>query len=343
MRLSESLRKNIIKTSVGVILNKFKIKSRRSVLFFEDILANYIKECEDAGYREEMKEIAHKWATLAAQQLAPTGLKFLPPSICFNMFAKKVWINIGLVEDMHTTMKGNIINIETKNELISRIIGESNFCAGILEGIIGIFCNRQTKCIGKTQTVSECKYTLCIKEEPHKIIKSKGKSVYNNLNRFSESRGFKLNDALKRKFFKMEPKNKISFREKSLVPIENTLFHLFSNTQILTDRISHISYNLFKGIVDENASKEARLTLLKNILQTTGWGVVSTIIKRNRILIAIKNLPYGLQLEKDNWDFLVKVILGYLWTIGKYSIKKVKILNRILMIEYSTDNRTSNS
>jgi hypothetical protein len=57
MRLSTSLNRNILEANVGGIINKFKIESRRSTLFFEDILANYVKGCEEAGHAEEMEKI----------------------------------------------------------------------------------------------------------------------------------------------------------------------------------------------------------------------------------------------------------------------------------------------
>ena len=78
MQLSESLRRNVMETVVGGVLNKFKIKNRRNVLFFEDILANYVKGCEDAGYGEEMKAIGQKWCILIMNQLTTKPLRKLP-------------------------------------------------------------------------------------------------------------------------------------------------------------------------------------------------------------------------------------------------------------------------
>ena len=180
MRLSESLRKNIMEVTVGRLLNKFKIKKRRNVLFFEDILANYIKECEDAGYGEEIEAIAQKWCALMVKQLAFETLRKLPLSLFFNVLAKKVWINLGLVKDMHTTMKDNIINIETKNEVISRVIGKNDFCVGLFKGIFNIFCACQSECIRKNQTVNECKYVFRLKKGHYKDVKSKSKPAFTN-------------------------------------------------------------------------------------------------------------------------------------------------------------------
>ena len=60
MKFAGSLRKNIMETIPGKILNKFKGRSSRSVVFFEDILANYIKECEARGYDEELANMVNE-------------------------------------------------------------------------------------------------------------------------------------------------------------------------------------------------------------------------------------------------------------------------------------------
>jgi len=113
-------------------------------------------------------------------------------------------------------------------------------------------------------------------------VKSKNKNNYNNLNGSYKHEGFDLKEAIKKRFFTIDSNNKIYFRGNVLIPIENTLFHLLSNAQLLTERISFISYNFFRKIVDKTSPRESKLMLLKNILQITGWGTVSTIMKRKK-------------------------------------------------------------
>jgi len=77
MRLSESLRRNIMNVIGGGIVNRFVLKkSRIDLLFFEDILANYIKGCEDAGFGKEMEETAEKWMNLTINYQYDTLKKF---------------------------------------------------------------------------------------------------------------------------------------------------------------------------------------------------------------------------------------------------------------------------
>ena len=60
MRLSESLRKNIMETYPGFILNKLNVRNRRNVIFPESILAAYVKECENAGFGKDIKNISRE-------------------------------------------------------------------------------------------------------------------------------------------------------------------------------------------------------------------------------------------------------------------------------------------
>ncbi len=84
----------------------------------------------------------------------------------------------------------------------------------------------------------------------------------------------------------------------------------------MLDKVPSISYNFFKEVVDVDSTDKQKLVLLKNLLQTMGWGVVNIVIrKEGGILIEIKNPPYGLQLEGDNWHFLVNTVLGYIQVI----------------------------
>jgi hypothetical protein len=75
MRLSTLLSRNILRPDVGRLCNRFKIRSRRVVFFFEDILSLYIKECEEAGYKEEMERAGFEWGSLVFQELIPAYLK----------------------------------------------------------------------------------------------------------------------------------------------------------------------------------------------------------------------------------------------------------------------------
>jgi hypothetical protein len=310
-----------METVVGGILNKFKVKSRRSTLFFEDILADYIKMCEDAGYEKEMGLIGQKWGMLGTQQLGPTSLKKrFPPSLCLNVFVKKVWINIGLLDDYYFFKKGNVIKIKTKNEFITRIIGKNEFVTAIHKGILNVMFQQEPRITGITQTKQFAQHNFELDGHPFDF-KFKEKTTYDQLNHLPKIRGFILKDALKKNIFQLK---------------ENTLFHIISNQGPLLEKVHHISYSYFDKIIEKDASDNRKLILLKTLLQIMGWGIVNILFEKNKIIIEIKNPSYGLQIEKDNWDFLIRVILGYLWLLNKdFEITDINIGYKNLVITYS--------
>ena len=317
MRLSESLKKNIIETTAGKILNKFKIKKRRNVLFFEDILAIYVKECEKAGFGKEMRNIAKRWMNLGVKKAVPDVIKKLPSTIFFNMILKNMWTNLGIMDDLKFLKKGSIITIKTKNETITRIIGKNDFSIGCFSGILNTLFNSEVRCVEALQSKKSSKYIFELKNEPFNT-EGKNKEEYNRLNYLSKINGCTLTDALKNKIFQLKGKNRIYFRGKRLSIVENTIFHLTGNRGILLDKVPHISYDFFEQIIEKDSTDERKLVLLKTLLQTMGWGIIKISYRNKKIiLIEIKNPPYGFQLEKDNWDFLIQAILGYFWLLDK--------------------------
>jgi len=335
MRLSESLRRNIMGVSVGAILNKFKGKIRRNVLFFEDILANYIKECENSNYAKKIEFIAQQWGVLTARELAPRTIRYLPIPFLFNLILRKVWINIGLVDDLHFSKENNIVKIETKNESITRIIGKNNFAIGCYTGILNTLFDSKVKCIKSSQNKKSSKYIFEL-INGRVDIKGKSKEKYNRLNYLPDIREFTLKDSIRKKIFQLE-KNRIYFRKRSLCNSENTIFHLISNENILLEKVSDISYNYFKGIIEKESSTDRKLILLRTLLQTMGWGIVKILTRNsNKITIEIKNPPYGIQEERDNWNFIIRTILGYLWVLER-NIKVTDVYDsyKYLRIIYS--------
>jgi hypothetical protein len=283
-----------------------------------------------------MKVIAQKWCALIVKQLTPETFRKLPFSLFFNILAKKVWINLGLMDDVHATKEDDVIKIETKNEGITRIIGENNFCFGLFIGILNILFASEIDDLKSLQTRKSSMYIFRIKKQTF-TIKSKKKSIYNKLNYLPEIKGFTLKDAFQKNIFQLKQNNRIYFRGKLICPIENTLFHLVGNKKILFENIPDISCRYFNKIIKKNATKESKLTLLKTVLQTMGWGIIKIIVKNEKtIIIGIKNPPSGLQIEKDNWNFLVRVILGYMWLLDKdFKIFDINNNHKEMSIIYS--------
>ncbi|RLJ07697.1 MAG: hypothetical protein DRP16_02960, partial [Candidatus Aenigmatarchaeota archaeon] len=75
MKLSESLSRNILETSTGIILNKFKVRKRRNIFFFDDIGLKYIEICEKKGFGQALQNISKKWGYLLFNQTIPFAKK----------------------------------------------------------------------------------------------------------------------------------------------------------------------------------------------------------------------------------------------------------------------------
>ena len=335
MQLAESLQKNILKTSVGGLWNKFKGKDRRDTLFFEDIVAEYVLLCEQNGYKKEMRLIGQEWMEMAIKELIPNTLKLIP-SLFLNTIMKKIWINLGLVDDLYSTKNKNYMVVRTENEIISRVIGVNEISAGSYLGVLNVLYGVDLKLLNKKQNIKTCEYTYELTKNTHKIL-TKKREVYLKQNKLKKIPGFKLEDAVKANMIRIV-KNKIYFRKMCLIPTENTIFHLFGNSGILINEVPKISHNYFKKIIESNCEDTKKLVLLKNILQAMGWGNINIILDNRVVLVKIDHPPIGLQLEKDNWDFFVNTILGYLWLIDKkFKIEKTKYLNNLLCVTYGLD------
>ena len=334
IRFSELLERNIVSSKAGEILSKFKIKKRRFTFFFEEIGSRYIKECEKNGYSDVTHEMAKKWMSLYFSILIPSSLTKLPSKLFFNFF-KTLWSVVKLVEDLQIIEKNNKVIIITRGEGTTRDIGKNNFMVGFYAGILSAFYGKEVKPVKVKQTKEKCEYAFSITTTPF-VIKGKPKDYYDRLNQIEVTGDKGMKDALKLGLFQLSENNRIYFRGKSIVPIESTLYHIIGNEGLMIDKIPHISKDYFKEIINKETTRESRLVLLKNLLQTMGWGIVKIIDKNKKIIFEIKNPPYGLQKEKDNWDFLVHVILGYLWLINeKFKIENIEYSNKLLRVIFS--------
>lgn len=304
-----------MESSVGGIMNKFKLKRRRVTLFFEDIVAEYIKKCEVAGYAKEMREIGELWGVLGTKILTPTPIKKLPLPL-FSNIAKMIWVHIGILSNSEIKRTGKMVTLTTERDALTRIIGKNTLVEGSFAGVLGVYLNSDLKLVRVSQTTQFSKYEYLILDG-QKDIKGRSKDEYNQLNKIPPMKGYTLKDAIRKKVFQLKG-NRMYFRGKSICNSENTLFHLIGNHNIMLDVVPKISYEYFSNVVEKNVPKEKKLVLLKTLLQIMGWGVIKIRMKdKDEILVEITHLPCGLQQQNDNWIFLIKTVLGYLWIINK--------------------------
>ncbi len=334
MKISESLRRKTLQMAGGVLINLFKIKRRRDTLYFGEIPARYFILCERSGFGEELRKIGQKWMYLYFSTLIPSAIKKLSPEYILNTIVRKVWMNIGLIGDLYMERDGNYVNVNTKMEGMTELIGKNSFLVGFHQGIINALYRKGVEIVDVSQSKRECSYRFKLLEEKLRI-EGKGKEEYDKLNNIPRARGLTLDEMLKNKVFNLKG-NKIYFRERVIYPIENTAIHLFSNQNVMLDEVPKISYEFFKSVLDKSSTEDERLRLLRNLMQAMGWGVFNIIKGRGLVKMRIENPPYGLQREKDNWEFLIKMVLGYMRTIDKgYRIGKVAEGYKLLTVTFS--------
>lgn len=321
MRLSESLRKNIMHTAPGGIINRFKILSRRDVLFFDDIFIPYIGMCEKSDNGESVKEVGREWMNLYFSILLPSELRKIPPATFFNLFMRKVWSNLGLLDDLKARAEGDCIRLMTKNEKITLTIGKNSFLPSLYMGALDVLCGSKVELGSSLQTKKKGGwnlYSFRITKEPA-VFYGKTKHVYNRINRFGDGRGFTLKDAVKSDILQIKGDNRIYFREKQLSAVENTLFHLLGKRNLLMDGLAKLSFNLFKNTIKGDSSVEQKLNLLKTLLLSMGWGQSKIALDKKTITISMLYPPIGLQSGEDDWRFLAHSVLGYMLLINRDS------------------------
>lgn len=333
MKLSESLRRGIMESAVGGVINKFKIRRRRVTLFFEDISANYILACENNGYGKEMREIGRHWGKLASKTLIPAPVQKLPLPL-FSKTMNSVWVSLGTLDYFKAARINGALSITVKNDAITRIIGKNNFVEGTFAGIIEAYLNRNLEPLNISQSKESSIYLYKIKNN-FDTAEGKDTREYNRLNAFNQNAGVALEGALKNSILRLDG-NRIYFRGKSICNSENTIFHIISNKNILLDKVPEIARQYFGELIDADAAADKKLSLLKTILQAMGWGIVKITMKENTsVSIEISGLPCGFQPESDNWAFLANTILGYLQTINAgFMAEKIIFKKRSLSADY---------
>jgi hypothetical protein len=335
MRLGELIQKKILTGVGGKVAYRFGGSERRHTLFSEDILAEYAKECQNAGFGEQMREIGEGWLSRLVSAKMPNYFKKIPQITFLNYFLGRNLANIGLIESLRASRNDNVISLEIKKEGVTRIVGRNDFLMGLHQGVIEVLNDRKVKPVKVEQTKEGSHYEFEILEEPF-TIDTKPIRKYNELNTHPQSMEAGLEELLRKKIFTLRG-NRMYFRGKSIGPVENTVFHLFGQYGLCIDRVSHISFDYFNELVDKDSSIEGKLSFLKTFIQATGWGIVNMLWKPPQLTVTIKHPPYGLQPEGDNWTFLANTILGYLWIVDKsFKIEKISEDNRKLIMNYAT-------
>jgi len=347
LRASYAIDKGIIEVVAGGIFNKFmqsRLKRRRNTLFFEDVVASYIKECESAGHGEEMYELGREWFRLIFRNLFTKETRALPWNISMNGIVAAAWKTLGVLDDLHVEKEGDTLIGVAVNESVTSAIGKNMFCAGLVTGIYEVVFDKKVRYLRHRVEGKKSIYHHVIQDESPTSYPSKSKDEYDLLNRLDPVEGFSLQDALQKGIFVMKG-NRLYFRNKRLWQVENTLFHLFGKRKILFDRVPVLSQAFFKEILGKDSSGDERLNLLKTLLQVMGWGAVRiTYGQKERIVVEIRHPPRGFQQFNDDYGFLARFILGFMQNINPaFGLSEWRMAGNAVRMEYYADKERSNA
>jgi hypothetical protein len=310
MRITEFLRKGVLKAGVGGIKNRIKLHERRDTFFFEEIGARYVEACDSAGRSPVMEAVGEKWMALYFKYLLPSGFRKMPPKFFLNVIVKKIWVSMRMMDYFRLREDAGAFEITTRNEGVTRIVGANSLMTGFYKGILASLYGYRFSTLVASQSKTECRYLFAMTGERFEA-QGKGRQAYDRLNRIAASDGFGLKDAIKSRLIEIKD-NSLYYRSKAISPIENTLFHIIGNEGIMLDSVASVAQDFFSGIVDADSDETRRAVTLKTLLQVMGWGMVNIKFTDKEAIVLIKNPACGLQLEKDNWEFLAQTMLGYL-------------------------------
>lgn len=302
MRLSESIRRSVLATGGGSIVNRFQIDARRNVLFFEEVLADYVAGCEDLGFGDEMYGLGKTWTGVSIQQLVPKLVRRLGAEVIVNRVLNKTWRNLGLMGDVHLSFEPDSLILDSRDEFITRYIGENRFAQGVYVGIVSSLTGRDLECVESSQGKSECRYVFRENGRDVGIVPAKEKKVYRLLNSPRSSRGLSMEKAIRSGLFTLDSDNRLSFRGNRISPFENTLLHLVGGINFRQDVLYDLLRAFFDETFDEAGGTDEKLVFTKSIGESMGWGTINIIVDKDRAKVILANPPYGLQAAEDNWE-----------------------------------------
>ncbi len=335
MSLAYFFYKGLLETGIGNIINKFKIHKRRDILFFEELISEYVKACRDNGFSDEMLKVGEEWGRLAAKTLIPSAILSRSVDKVYNDILSKVWKSIDLVRGLELKVKGDKVFLIVFGESGTRIIGENPIALGFHKGTIEAVLGKELKILKSIQTPEQSYYEFEITDKKIGEIKSKHKKEYFQLNKYYK-KGFDVKQALKKRIITLKG-NELFLRGKKLSPFENTYFHLFGIHSKGIELLVPVSEKFFEEMLVEESSEDEKLRFLKNLLQFMGWGEVKFLVEESKVTLLVEHPPYGFQKEKDNWLFLVKMTEGFLKAIypktrlSDYSFQQGRVTAKYLI------------
>jgi len=334
MEFSLLLMRNAIETYAGGLISRFRVRSRRSVLFFEDILAEYVKECDDSGHGRKIMDAIEEAGALMTASLIPGFMRPISPTLIINVAGRTIWRSIGALDDIKLEINGDRCTVSMKNEVIDRVIGGNSFVAGSWKGTCMVLLGKEMEYDGVAPRDGWNRYEYRITDIPELPLPSKPKEQYDAMNRYIPTEGLTLKDAIMNGVFNVKG-NSVYFRGRRLCYFENTYYHLLGIKGPMLEKVQDIAKAYFDGLIEKDATETERLKLLKTLLQSMGWGFVAIEIKPDgNVRIVIDSPPVGLQM-KDDYSFLANTIAGYMKVIDdRFEMESVAYGERKLSLDF---------
>lgn len=298
----------IIKTQPGTLVNTYKERKRRNVGFLDEVLSEYIRECERAGHQKETHEMGFRWGSSYTAGIIYHMADRPPALTLINNSMKLLWRSMDLLVDCGLAEEGRLLRFHTQGECFTRSIGENHFTRGLYRGVFSTLYGRELEGTDFSQNKNGSVYVYRISESPF-TARCKDSMEYYRLNEAPEGATYGMEEAKREGIIKADS-NRLSFGGKHLQLIEGTLFHSVSNAGVNLGYVAGLTSAYLKGSLP--SSLEASCLLLKKFLESCGWGSIGIEVSKKEIAARISCPPYGFQPEEDNWGYLVYTMLGFL-------------------------------
>lgn len=314
------------------ILNRFRGVRRRNVVFFDEVLAEYIAVCEKAGYGKEVYSIGKEWGSAYSQGVIPPFIRKIPRPLLLNNIMGRLWRSMDLLDGLDVKEDGRNIEFKTSGECVTRTIGKNALVQGLYNGVLSVLCGYDIEDDGCEQTKEGSVYRYRISRRPFSA-ESKGAEEYTRMNFGAKEGAYSLQAAYRDRFFTLKG-NKSYLKGAHIQISESTLFHIIGNRGPMINGVAKIASGYLRRTVGK-MSEDYALKSAKMLIEAGGWGKADFLIKGNSINLSISNPPYGFQTGKDNWKWLSMNLLGYISAAGEAELCGVDEMPRRVSLAFS--------
>lgn len=340
--------KMLIIDQPGVIISKAagryakKIKRRRMIYIFEDVLANlHLETVKEIG-KENTSKIYYKIGKDAGTRYMILANKrkispFLLKPVLEYIFTNLRSVGFSFAENINYDNKRKSLVLKGKDNLFSRKTRDGEIFSGLVSGIFSFLVgeNIEAKEIASAKNEFYCK-VVANKNIKKKYIPNfkelKPRENYDKINFPEQSISdniSSLRDLIKFNKVKIDSSGKFSIYGKALIYGETGTADIITRNYIkenldsvLKKGIVQGSYSLAKDILDNSKNVKNNFRIIKSIICTMGWGILYFKLRNKEIEASFLYAP------SDNSNFLYQALAlnGYLNYIfnKEFEIKDIR-------------------